>query len=192
MASLPRLHCLRILPILASLLLWCPVLPAAGEEARPYDPLRTMAALNQAAMSVSAIVNFDDRAVLDQEYRNIINNLNFGEVEADQELVDLYLALMDTLSKGTLREDERNSISQSYSRNSKKAMSSALSSVALSPDPASLFLGGILSVGSVFFDSKNRWTSTVLNSGRRNQDWRKAAGKTSTSCRKNCSRPRGN
>ena len=53
MASLPRLHCLRILPILASLLLWCPVLPAAGEEARPYDPLRTMAALNQANLSTS-------------------------------------------------------------------------------------------------------------------------------------------
>ena len=31
-----------------------------------------------------------DRLILDQEYKNIINNLRMGEINADPELTELY------------------------------------------------------------------------------------------------------
>lgn len=52
----------------------------AAFAAEPYDPLVTIATLNMAISSISNIISSSDRVVLDQEYRNIINNLSVGSI----------------------------------------------------------------------------------------------------------------
>ena len=61
-----------------------------SEEIKNYDSLLTMAALNMAVVSLHRITSTKDRLILDQEYKNIINNLRMGEINADPELTELY------------------------------------------------------------------------------------------------------
>ena len=50
-----------------------------------------------AVVSIQRILNTNDRAVLEMEYRNIINNLKLGSIEADNEIISLYQELMNTI-----------------------------------------------------------------------------------------------
>lgn len=76
-----------------------PQRPALAQDEREYDPLHTMLALNMVIVSVHRIIATEDRIVLDQEYQNIINNLNVGNIEPDLDLTSLYEELMDVISQ---------------------------------------------------------------------------------------------
>ena len=71
-----------------------------------YDPQNTMLALNMAVVSVHRILATQSRAVLDDEYQNIINNLSLGNIRSDPEITALYEKLLDITSRKKLRTDE--------------------------------------------------------------------------------------
>ena len=62
-----------------------------------YDPMNTMLALNLAIVSVHRIGQTKDKIVLDHEYQNIINNWALGNIESDNEMLDLYEEMMRTI-----------------------------------------------------------------------------------------------
>lgn len=68
--------------ILAAIMLLCPHDLAFSAEEH-YDPQHTVLALNMAVVSIHRILSTNDRAILDTEYRNIINNLKLGSIESD-------------------------------------------------------------------------------------------------------------
>ena len=61
--------------------------PASAQD---YDPQHTMLALNMAIVSVHRILTTESRAVLEEEYSNIINNLSLGNIESDRDMTELY------------------------------------------------------------------------------------------------------
>ncbi|MBQ7155640.1 MAG: sel1 repeat family protein [Synergistaceae bacterium] len=92
-----------------------------------YDPLLTMSALNMAVVSLHRIKSAKDRVTLDSEYRNIINNLRMGEINADPELTSLYQEIVRIIHKGRLRDELRNEIEAVYSHQQKKSIKEIIS-----------------------------------------------------------------
>ena len=62
----------KLAVLLISAVLFLGVIPSYAE----YDPQHTMLALNMAIVSVHRIITTQSRAVLEEEYSNIINNLS--------------------------------------------------------------------------------------------------------------------
>ena len=61
-----------------------------------------MLALNMAIVSVNRILTAESRAVLEQEYSSIINNLSLGNIESDSEMTALYRDLMTVITSKRL------------------------------------------------------------------------------------------
>jgi hypothetical protein len=117
----------------------------------------TMMALNTCIVSVSEVVHYADRLVLDREYRNIINNISFGNIKADEELVVLFQSLLTALSEGMLLVEEKDAFLRSYDRGVKKALVDSLSNAAADgKTPYEALLSGAWAAGTVYFDHRNR------------------------------------
>lgn len=133
-----------------------PFQAAAAEE--EYDPINSLLFLNMAVVSVRKVVTTEDRIVLDQEYKNIINNNALGEVADDYEIKALYSDLLDTITECELRDEQKKRFQEKYDRRQEKALRSAI--MAFSPYGGDLlsFALSVLSQGvSAYFgyqDSK--------------------------------------
>ena len=92
-----------------------------------YDPQNTMLALNMAVVSVHRILATQSRAVLDDEYQNIINNLSLGNIHSDPEITALYEKLLDIAGRKKLRTDESARLRKAYADQAKRSISGALS-----------------------------------------------------------------
>lgn len=93
------------------------VASAFAQEAPQADPaaMQTMLALNYCHMSLVKILAYEDRVVLDEEYHNIINNINLVTIQ-DRELLTVLKSLMDTLTDFRLAEKDREYLQQEYDR----------------------------------------------------------------------------
>lgn len=88
-----------------------------------YDPLLTMSALNMAIVSLHRITSTRDRLILDREYKNIINNIRMGEINADPELTSLYQDIVRVIYRGRLRSEVLESIESSYTEQKQNSIS---------------------------------------------------------------------
>lgn len=92
-----------------------------------YDPQNTLLALNMAVVSVHRVLATQSRAILDDEYQNIINNLNLANIRSDPEITSLYEKLLDITSRKKLRTEEAQHLRKLYDEQSKRSISGALS-----------------------------------------------------------------
>lgn len=92
-----------------------------------YDPQHTVLALNMAVVSIQRILATNDRAVLEMEYRNIINNLKLGSIEADHEIITLYQELMNTISGKTLSIEAAGKLQANYDQWAEKHINQSVS-----------------------------------------------------------------
>lgn len=139
---------------------------------------KTALALNYAHASLYTITDFSDRIVLDQEYRNILSNINLSNIE-DQEIIELLQRLLDTLSHFILDEKElkiiesvyMNKIENSFYSDIKNISSHVLMSVATNPlSMYSLGFSLILNVGDQAFNYRDNIDSyrTIID----NEIWK--------------------
>ena len=158
--TLPFLLCSLVLLFPQVVLCAAPPAPAPASitaEKAPYDPLYTLLALNACVVSVTETIHYGDRLVLDQEYTNIFNNIRFADIEADEELITLFQALLSALHDGLLREVEKEAFLRAYQRNIKKAIVESLSEASSTASGTySAILEGAIAVGTTYFDHKNR------------------------------------
>ena len=115
---------MRKVALLVIAVLLCGVQAVHAED---YDPQHTMLALNMAVVSVHRILATQSRAVLDDEYQNIINNLSLGNIRSDPEITKLYEKLLDITSRKKLRNEEAEYLRKIYSEEAKRSLSGALS-----------------------------------------------------------------
>ena len=80
-----------------------------------------------AVVSIQRILNTNDRAVLDMEYRNIINNLKLGSIKADSEIISLYQELMNTISGKTLNFEAAEKLQTNYDQWAEKHITQSVS-----------------------------------------------------------------
>ena len=120
-----------------------------------YDKQNTLLALNMAVVAVRTIVSSEDRIVLEQQYRTIIDRLKFGNINDDKELVSFHEELMKGITGSLLAQDERRRFEQVYDREQKRAvftaLKGALTALSLPGELPWLALGKTLMTGATAF-----------------------------------------
>ncbi len=97
----------------------------SADETAEYDALNTLQALNGAIVSIGKIISNRDRIIMTQEYESILNNLNFGAIRDDFELIELNKKIMDTVTESLIDEKSRARVNQIYERKMDKALMAA-------------------------------------------------------------------
>ncbi len=100
---------------------------AYGQESRNLDDkaTRAMLALNYCHMSLVKILAYQDRIILDDEYNNIINNINLSAIE-DEEILTILKHLMDTLTEFKLAEGDKDILVKEYDKHVSLAFYTAM------------------------------------------------------------------
>lgn len=103
--------------------------PASAQD---YDPQHTMLALNMAIVSVHRILTTESRAVLEEEYSNIINNLSLGNIESDRDMTELYRDMLGTITRKRVSEGDSRRLKSYYDTAKQRLIAYALSDIRMS------------------------------------------------------------
>lgn len=112
---------------LAALILFLTL--SAPAYPQDYDPQHTMLALNMAIVSVHRIITTQSKAVLEQEYSNIINNLSLGNIESDPEMTGLYREMLGIISRKRISEGDSRRLKSYYDTAEQRRITYALSNI---------------------------------------------------------------
>ena len=108
-------------------------------SAEEYDPQHTVLALDMAIVSIQRILNTNDRVVLDMEYRNIISNLKLGNIESDNEIIELYQELMNVIAGKILTHEAHERIQKNYNEWERNQIANAIMGIrAYGTDPTTM------------------------------------------------------
>jgi len=119
------------------------------------DARNAVMALNHMHSSLNKIVSYNDKIVLEEEYDNIINNINLTVIK-DREIVNVITYLMDTLTTFKLTEMEKEQFQREYQEKLDNAISGALTGISVSgADPISMGISLVTSAGSAYMTYKD-------------------------------------
>lgn len=90
------------------------------------DKRQAAYALNMCTVSVSQIVDYCDKVILEQEYETILNNLNIENFPKDEPLLQLLRQLLDTITFFRIQEKEKELVDKEYQQKVKNAIWSAV------------------------------------------------------------------
>lgn len=131
---------------------------AQGESSpdQAQTQLQVLQSLNQIAVSLTHIISYNDKVVLDQEYNTIINNLNLSKIP-DAEIIALLQELMDLLANSKIQDHDRDYLARSFDKNvenelKRKAESRIFDPVGIITNPYSSVLAAVLNAGSFYFN----------------------------------------
>ncbi len=134
------------------------------------DAINAVMALNHMHASLNKIVIYNDKIVLEDEYDNIINNLNLTVIK-DREIVDVITNIMDTLTAFRLSEMDKEQFQKEYEHKLDNALADALSGISVSGlNPMQMVSSLVISVGSSYMSYKS--TQTSLQSGLDKSKWK--------------------
>lgn len=120
-----------------------------------YDPIQTALTLNYATVSLYRIVSYNDVMILQQEYENIINNINLSKIE-DEEIIQLFTGLMDTLTYTQINDKHKQFVQRKYERKVENALYDSFSTglsgaMGNARDPFSAGAAAMSAIGSSYF-----------------------------------------
>ncbi|MBF0411792.1 MAG: hypothetical protein HQK70_03660 [Desulfamplus sp.] len=117
--------------------------------------LQVLQSLNLIAVSLTHIMTYNDKMVLDQEYNTIINNLNLSNIP-DADIITLLQELMDLLTSSKIQEQEREHLLSRFDKNVQNELKNRVRSRILDTDlfinPYTTILSAVLSTGSFYFN----------------------------------------
>ena len=88
-----------------------------------------MLALNMAIVSVHRILTTQSRAVLEEEYTNIINNLSLGNIDSDRDMTELYRDMLGIISHKRISEGDSKRLKSYYDVAEQRRITYALSNI---------------------------------------------------------------
>lgn len=113
------------------------ILPASNpEKEESIDPWRAVYALNLCTVSVSQIIETNDLRFMEQEYDNILNNLNLEMMPKDEALLDILKQILDVINYFKIQSKEKELLEKEYQQKLKDAVWSAV------PNPSVILAGG--------------------------------------------------
>lgn len=121
------------------------------------DAFEAALALNYCHMSLYRIIQYNDRIVLDEEYNEIISNINLTKIK-DEEIIELLHGLMDTISQFRLNEGDKKLFYAEYENQLSNAFYSSFSSVTsipISGNPYALAATALVQAGSAYVNYRN-------------------------------------
>ncbi len=121
--------------------------------------LQVLQSLNLIAVSLTHIMTYNDKVVLDQEYNTIINNLNLSNIP-DADIITLLQELMDLLTSSKIQDHERDYILTRFDKNVqtelKNKMRSRIFDTDLVLNPYAGILKSVLYTGSFYFNYRSQ------------------------------------
>lgn len=118
--------------------------------------------VNHLSWVVARITTHNDQIVLEEEYRNLtIDRLKLDTITRDEDLKQLILALLDTITNNRIDRKERELLETAYEENTQAVLMDALPSPAavIAPNPVAiginLLQGAITSYGQYIKAKKN-------------------------------------
>jgi len=128
-------------------------------DVRNDNARNAIMALNYMHASLNKIITYNDKIILEDEYDNIINNLNLKAIE-DREIVEVITGLMDTLTDHKLSAMDKAQFQNEYEQKLDDSLSNALSSInADGFTPFHMAGNLLLSLGSAYFDYQSTQNS---------------------------------
>lgn len=114
------------------------MLPAPNQESEKdnIDPWRAVYALNLCTVSVSQIIETNDLRFMEQEYDNILNNLNLEMMPKDEALLDILKQILDVINYFKIQSKEKELLEKEYQQKLKDAVWSAV------PNPSVILASG--------------------------------------------------
>jgi len=148
------------------------VLPVVVEaKSRDQDSILI---INYLTASLVKISTYNDRLMLDQEYNNIINNINLRRIH-DEEAINQIKQMMEVITQLKINETDREFIRKTYDDNIKNAMYEAFSSTkSTGSDPLTWALNALSSAGTVSLQYKNIVAKYRLKMGEKNWGLKKS------------------
>ena len=132
------------------------------EQAKPQSEevkLQVLQSLNLIAVSLTHIMTYNDKVVLDQEYNTIINNLNLNNIP-DADIITLLQELMDLLTNSKIQDHDREYIMTRFDKNVqnelKNRMTSRIFDTDLVLNPYMGILKSVLYTGSFYFNYRSQ------------------------------------
>lgn len=129
------------------------------DQEQVQTQLQVLQALNQIAVSLTHIIIYNDKVVLDQEYNAIINNLNLSKIP-DADIITLLQELMDLLTSSKIQDKDRDYLTHNYEKNVqnelKKRVQSRIFDTDLVINPYTTILNAVLNVGSFYFNYRSQ------------------------------------
>ncbi len=121
--------------------------------------LQVLQSLNLIAVSLTHIMTYNDKVVLDQEYNTIINNLNLSNIP-DADIITLLQELMDLLTNSKIQDHEREYILTRFDKNVQNELRNRMRSRIFDTDlvlnPYVGILKSVLYTGSFYFNYRSQ------------------------------------
>ncbi|HPG68262.1 MAG TPA: hypothetical protein PLO37_15555 [Candidatus Hydrogenedentes bacterium] len=147
------------------------IVPAAAEAAvaEPADQqvekqsedekIKVILSLNYIIASLTKIISYNDKVILDQEYDAIINNRNQRNIP-DARIISLLTKLMKQITSNQIADTEKGFIEDQYRKNINAALKDAIvqgvKSVSFTANPYTTLASGVMNAGSVYFNYTQR------------------------------------
>lgn len=141
----------------------------AAEEntAKTYDEetqLQVLECLNLIAVSLTHIMTYNDKVILDQEYNMVINNLNLSNIP-DADLISLLQELMDLLTSSKINDYDREYLLKKFDKNVQNELKTEVTSLVFDTDivtnPYTTVLTAFLATGSFYFNYRSQMDAYV-------------------------------
>ena len=121
--------------------------------------LQVLQSLNLIAVSLTHIMTYNDKVVLDQEYNTIINNLNLSNIP-DADIITLLQELMDLLTSSKIQDHERDYLLTRFDKNVQTELKNRVRSRIFDTDlvlnPYAGALIAVLRTGSFYFNYRSQ------------------------------------
>lgn len=141
------------------------------------EQLKAAYALNLCTVSVAQIIDYNDIGIMDQEYENILNNLNLERIIKSEALRSVFDKIMDTIVSHKIAEGDKKQIDLVYQHKVKNAMWSAVPQLGMifaTSNPIALSLTLASQVGISYMNYRRNKADYQL--GREQEYWQLQRG----------------
>ncbi len=121
------------------------------------EQLQAAYALNMCTVSISQIIDYNDVYILEQEYEDILNNLNLEVMPKDEALLNILTELLNTISFFRIQEIKKDQIEKKYQDDMRAAIWHAVPnlSVIVSGNPVSMAFSLVNQIGIGYMNYRN-------------------------------------
>lgn len=142
------------------------------------DKLKAAYALNLCTVSVSQIIDYNDINILEQEYENILNNLNLEQIPKDDALLEILRKILDVITFFRISEGDKAMIDFEYQHKIKNALWSAVPNMGMifaSDNPISMVVTLASQVGIGYMNYRRNKADYQLEKDKEYWQLRRAA-----------------
>ena len=139
-----------------------------------FKKRRAAYALNLLAVSTSSIIDYNDTYIMEQEYHEILNNLNLQNYLKDESLLGAWKEILDNVIFFKIAEQEKKFLNEEYQRKIKAAIWSAVPSfnvffTAFKPNLIKQAVTMAMQIGTAYMNYRR--TKSQIEREKDRQDW---------------------